>query len=154
MLVTLMSSIAGNEIPPMRNTNKKRLCRASTKADAKFKNITLNNITTLNTFIYYGGSITLGLLGVKNRKDRRQNYPMWKKRLENQIMDLCKDHDRVTELSKGSKLKKKHSYQLHRKYFLNQKDFVYAMEEIRQRIKSKRGKFNRCNNRVKQYQQI
>ena len=65
MLVTLMGSIAGNEIPPMRNTNKKRLCRASTKADAKFKNI------TLNTFIYYGGSITLGLLGVKNRKDRR-----------------------------------------------------------------------------------
>ena len=45
MLVTLMGSIAGNEIPPMRNTNKKRLCRASTKADAKFKNITLNNIT-------------------------------------------------------------------------------------------------------------
>ena len=71
MLVTLMGSIAGNEIPPMRNTNKKRLFRASTKADAKFKNITLNNITTLNTFIYYGGSITLGLLGVKNRKDRR-----------------------------------------------------------------------------------
>ena len=67
MLVTLMGSIAGNEIPPMRNTNKKRFCRASTKADAKFKNIALNNITTLNTFIYYGGSITLGLLGVKNR---------------------------------------------------------------------------------------
>ena len=71
MLVTLMGSIAGNEIPPMRNTNKKRLCRASTKADAKFKNITLNNITTLNIVIYYGGIITLGLLGVKNRKDRR-----------------------------------------------------------------------------------
>ena len=78
---------------------------------------------------------------------------MWKKRLENQIKDLCKDLDRVIELSKGSKPKKKHSDQLQRKYFLNQKGFVYVMEEIRQRIKSKRGKLNRYNNRVNQYQQ-
>ena len=78
---------------------------------------------------------------------------MWKKRLENQIKDLCKDLDRVIELSKGNKLKKKHSDQLQRKYFLNQKGFVYVMEEIRQRIKSKRGKLNRYNNRVNQYQQ-
>ena len=62
MLVTLMGSIAGNEIPAMRNTNKKRLCRASTKADAKFENITLNNITTLNTVIYYGGIINLRVI--------------------------------------------------------------------------------------------
>ena len=78
---------------------------------------------------------------------------MWKKRLENQIKDLCKDLDRVIELSKGNKLKKKHSDELQRKYFLNQKDFVYVMEEIRQRIKSKRGKLNRYNNRVNYYQQ-
>ena len=78
---------------------------------------------------------------------------MWKKRLENQIKDLCKDLDRVIELSKGNKLKKKHSDQLQRKYFLNQKDLVYVMEEIRQRIKSKRGKLNRYNNRVNYYQQ-
>ena len=37
---------------------------------------------------------------------------MWKKRLENQIQDLCKDLDRMIELSKGNKLKKKHSDQL------------------------------------------
>ena len=54
---------------------------------------------------------------------------------------------------KGSKLKKKHSDKLQRKYFLNQKGFVYAMEKIRQRIKSKRGKLDRYNNRVNQYQQ-
>ena len=78
---------------------------------------------------------------------------MWKKRLENQIKDLCKDLDRVIELSKGNKLKKKHSDQLQRKYFLNLKGFVYVMEEFRQRFKSKRGKLNRYNNRVNQYQQ-
>ena len=78
---------------------------------------------------------------------------MWKKRLEDQIKDLCKDLDRVIELSKGNKLKKKHSDQLQRKYFLNLKGFVYVMEEFRQRIKSKRGKLNRYNNRVNQYQQ-
>ena len=78
---------------------------------------------------------------------------MWKKRLENQIKDLCKDLDRVIELSKGNRLKKKHSDQLQRKCFLNQKGFVYVIEEIRQRIKSKRGKLNRYNNRVNQYQQ-
>ena len=78
---------------------------------------------------------------------------MWKKRLEDQIKDLCKDLDRVIELSKGNKLKKKHSDQLQRKYFLNLKGFVSVMEEFRQRIKSKRGKLNRYNNRVNQYQQ-
>ena len=42
----------------------------------------------------------------------KQNYPMWKKRLENQIEDLCKDLDGVIELNKGNKLKKKLSDQL------------------------------------------
>ena len=49
---------------------------------------------------------------MKNRKDKQKNYPMWKKRIENQIQDLCKDLDRMIELSKGNKLKKKHSDQL------------------------------------------
>ena len=40
-LVTLTSIIAGNEIPPMTNVDKKRLSGASTKVDAMFKKITL-----------------------------------------------------------------------------------------------------------------
>ena len=59
----------------------------------------------------------------------------------------------MIELSKGNKLKKKHSKKIQRKYFLNQKGFVYVMEEIRQKIKSTRGKLIRYNNRVNQYQQ-
>ena len=59
----------------------------------------------------------------------------------------------MIELSKGNKLKKKHSDQLKNKYFLDQKGFVYVMEECRQQIKSKRGKLNRDNNRINQYQQ-
>ena len=78
---------------------------------------------------------------------------MWQKGLENHIIDLYQDLYRLIELSKGNKLKKTHSDQLQRKYFLNQKDFAYVMEEIRQRIKSKKGKLNRYNNRVNQYQQ-
>ena len=50
-------------------------------------------------------------------------------------------------------LKKKYSHQLREKYVLKQKGFVYVMDEIRKRIKSKRGKLNRYNNRVNQYQQ-
>ena len=63
---------------------------------------------------------------------------MWQKGLENHIIDLYQDLYRLIELSKGNKLKKTHSDQLQRKYFLNQKDFAYVMEEIRQRIKSKK----------------
>ena len=59
----------------------------------------------------------------------------------------------MIELSKGNKLKKKHSDQPQRKYFRNQKGFVYVMEEIRQRIKGKREKLNRYNNGINQYQQ-
>ena len=118
-----------------------------------FKKITLNNITTLNKVIYCGGIITSVLLDVKNSKDKQKNYPLRKKILKNQIKDLYKDLDRVIGLSKGSKLKKKYSHQLQGKYVLNQKSFAYVMEEIRKRIKSKRGKINRYNNRVNQYQQ-
>ena len=116
-----------NEILPMRNVDKKRLSGASNKVDAMFK--TLNNITTTSKVMYYCGIITSELLGVKNSKGNQKNYPMWKKRLENQIIDLCKDLDRVIELSKAKKLKKKHSDQLQRKYFLNQKGFVYVMKK-------------------------
>ena len=118
-----------------------------------FKKIARNNITTLNKVIYRSGIITLVLLDVKTSKYKQKNYPMWKKILENQIKDLYKDLDRVVGLSKGSKLKKKYSHQLRGKYVLNQKGFVYVMEEIRKRIKSKRGKLNRYNNRVNQYEQ-
>ena len=140
-----------NEILPMRNVDKKRLSGASNKVDAMFK--TLNNITTLSKVIYCRGIITSELLGVKNSKGNQKNYPMWKKRLENQIIDLCKDLDRVIELSKAKKLRKKHSDQLQRKYFFNQKDFVYVMKKNRQQIKSKRGKVNRYNIRINKYQQ-
>ena len=43
-----MGSIGRNEIPSMRNIDEKALSRASTKADAKIKKTTLNNINTLN----------------------------------------------------------------------------------------------------------
>ena len=48
--------------------------------------------------------ITSELLGVKNSKGKQKNYPTWKKRLEDQFKDLCKDLDRTIELSKGYKL--------------------------------------------------
>ena len=112
MLVTLLGSRKGNEIPPMRNVDKKRLSGASTKVDAMFKKISLNNITTLNKVMYFGGIMISELLGVKNSKDKQKNNPMQKKRLENQIKDICKDLDPMIELSKGNKLKKKHSDQL------------------------------------------
>ena len=140
-----------NEILPMRNVDKKRLSGASNKVDAMFK--TLNSITTLSKVIYCCGIITSEILGVKNSKGNQKNYPMWKKRLENQIIDLCKDLDRVIELSKAKKLRKKHPDQLERKYFFNQKGFVYVMKKNRQQIKSKRGKVNRYNIRINKYQQ-
>ena len=82
-LVTLMGSIAGNEIPPRRNMDKKHLSGASAKVDARFKTITLNKITTI--VMNCGGIITSELLGVTNRKNKQKNYPIWKKRLGNKL---------------------------------------------------------------------
>ena len=83
------------------------------------KKITLNNITALNKVIYCSGIIASDSLGVKSTKGKQKNYPMWKKRLENQVKDLCKDIDRVMELSKGDKLKKEHSDQLQKNTYLD-----------------------------------
>ena len=41
--------------------------------------------------MYSSGTLISELLGMKNMKDKQKSYPMWKKRLENQIKDLCKD---------------------------------------------------------------
>ena len=108
-LVTKMDSVETSEIRPIRNVDKKRLSGASTKVDVMFKRITLNNVTALTKVVSCGGIITSKLLGVKNSQSKQNNFPMWKTRLENQVKDLCKDLVRVIVLSKGNKLKKKHS---------------------------------------------
>ena len=56
------------------------------------------------------------------------------------VKDLCKDFVRVIKLSKGNKLKKQHYDQLHWKYIINQKGFVYLKSE----------KLNRYNIRISQ----
>ena len=60
---------------------------------------------------------------------------MWKKRIENQIKDLCKDLDRMIELSKENKLKKKHYDQLQKKYFLNLKGLCTSKIELSETMK-------------------
>ena len=67
-----MGSIAGNEILPMRNVEKKRLSGSSTKIDAMFAKITLNNITTLNKVMCCGGIITSEFLGVKRARTSKR----------------------------------------------------------------------------------
>ena len=66
------------------------------------------------------------------------------------VKDLCKDFVRVIKLSKGNKLKKQHFDQLHWKYIINQKGFVYLMEQVRHLIKPKSEKLNRHNIRLSQ----
>ena len=44
---------------PMRNVDKKRLSEASTRVDAMFKKITLNNITTPNKVMIFGEIIII-----------------------------------------------------------------------------------------------
>ena len=70
-LVTLMGSIEENEIPPMKNVDKKRLFGASTKVDTMLKKTTLHNITTLSKLMYCGG-ITISALCVKNSKGKQR----------------------------------------------------------------------------------
>ena len=43
----------------MRNVDKKRLSEASTRVDAMFKKITLNNITTPNKVMNFGEIIII-----------------------------------------------------------------------------------------------
>ena len=60
---------------------------------------------------------------------------MWKKRLENQIQDLCKDLDRMIELSKGNKLKKKHSDQLRKFLYIQWKKLDNELNQKEESLK-------------------
>ena len=72
-LVTLMVSIEGNEIPQMINVDKKFLLGASTKVDAMFKKIILNNINTLDKVMYCGGIINSRVTRRKNSKGKQNS---------------------------------------------------------------------------------
>ena len=72
-LVTLMVSIEGNEIPQMINVDKKFLLGASTKVDAMFKKIILNNINTLGKVMYCGGIINSRVTRRKNSKGKQNS---------------------------------------------------------------------------------
>ena len=72
-LVTLMVSIEGNEIPQMINVDKKFLLGASTKVDAMFKKIILNNINTLDKVMYCGGIINSRVTRHKNSKGKQNS---------------------------------------------------------------------------------
>ena len=72
-LVTLMVSIEGNEIPQMINVDKNFLLGASTKVDAMFKKIILNNINTLDKVMYCGGIINSRVTRRKNSKGKQNS---------------------------------------------------------------------------------
>ena len=90
-------------------------------------------------------------LGVKFEVSRNKKEPMWKRRLDQQILQFRKDLSRVEQLGLGKKLKKKFVDILQRKYWLKQKGWKVVVEELRQRIKAKSCKVKRYQDRIKQF---
>ena len=115
--------------------------------------IKVNNITETNGLIYCGAAMVTEMLGVKSKNKEKRKEPWWKRRLEGQVKQLNRDLGRVNALIERKTVKKKDVESLQRKYKFKQKGLQIVKEELRQRIKAKRGKITRYDQRTKQYQQ-
>ena len=77
------------------------LKREAQKMDYLLAKIRSESITATNDLIYGAAAVITENAGVKIEKGKKQPKPMWKRRLEDQILQMRKDLSRVEELKKG-----------------------------------------------------
>ena len=140
-------------LPSLRTVKKSVLKREVKRMNQLLAKIRSENITTTNDLIYAAAVVTTENAGVKIKKGRKQDEPMWKRRIENQIKQLRKDLSRIEELKKGKKIKARFEEELQRKYWLKEKGLITVSEELKQRITAKAAKISRFKARIEQFRQ-
>ena len=118
-------------LPALRTVNKGVLKREVQKMNHLLSKIRSDSITTTNDLIYAAAVVTTENAGVKIKKGKRQTEPMWKRRMEDQILRMRKNLNRVEELKKGRKIKDSIVDELQRRYWLKEKGLITESEELR-----------------------
>ena len=75
----------------MRGIEKGRLQSVVQKVDTVLGKMKTDNMTDTNNLIYAGAVLAQELLGLRKTYQNAKREPRWKRRLEGQMKELCKD---------------------------------------------------------------
>lgn len=108
------------------------------------------DITDTNRIILAAANAVADLVGMKKGKKKNET-PMWKKRLLRQIAEIRKDVSRVEKWKEGKLKSEGLKDYFERKYHVWNQGFTTVIEELKQRIKAKTAKIKKYEERNNQY---
>ena len=108
------------------------------------------DITDTNWIILAAANVVADLVGMKEGKKKNET-PMWKKRLLRQIAEIRKDVSRLEKWKEGKLKSEGLKDHFERKYHVWNKGFMTVIEELKQRIKAKAAKIKKYEERNNHY---
>ena len=137
-------------LPCLRKVEKGKLLTEVRNVNELLKKIESEDLTADNNLFYIEAALVTKVFKKKKIKGEKKSW--WKRRLESQVKELDKDLGRLNAFLEGKKMKKKHQYNLQKRYILKERRKPNVKEEMLQRIKAKTAKINRYQQRVSQFQ--
>ena len=138
-------------LPCLRKVAKENLLTEVRRVDESLKKIESKHVAKDNDLFYLEAAFVTKVFDkTKIKVEKKQSW--WKRRLESQVKELDKDLGRLNALLEGKKMKKKHQYNLQKRYLLKERRKPNVKEEMLQRIKAKTAKISRYQQRVSQFQ--
>ena len=140
-----------DRLPALRNVPKKKLLEETAKVDKVLSKFKTHSITKTNELFYAEVVVVTNRLGVKIDKIAGRKEPMWKRRLQNKIIELRKDLSQLEASEVKDISNFRHCERSGRKYSIRGKRLNVIIEELKQRITAIAAKVGRYQGRVDSY---
>ena len=99
-------------LPSLRGIERSELRNAVQTVNAVFGKIVTSDINSTNDLIYAGSVIVNKMVGVKRIENDKSKQPWWKRRLEQQVVDMNRGLGRVNAMIQEKIIKQKHTQYL------------------------------------------
>ena len=100
-------------------------------------NVKNNSVNEMNNLLYAGAYVVAEKLGemTKNKSNEKRKEPLWKKRIQENIVECWKGVNRLKERRKGTfEFEKKHLDRIERKYQLSDVGNVQVIDILKNKI--------------------
>ena len=135
--------------------SRQKLLKVSNTVNNAIKHIPTKNITETNNLIYAAMITTTELLGVERtemtvrKKDKKQNVPPWKRRMDHTMQKKRKDLSRLVQIKENTLKNQKIKEDLTKRYLIGNLNISEVIEILKQQILALKTKIERFANRCK-----
>ena len=145
----------------LKKVDRWKLQQETAKVNRVLKYVKTNNITETSKLIKGVSIVVAENLGMKvNRQNNmgtrqrgKNQEPWWKRRIQSDIKKIQSEFSILQRKERGELRTDSKYTRLKEKYSIRRKGIEVVMEELKQRLKAKRAKVRRYEQRVKQYRQ-